>query len=318
MRVGHLVAIGLVVVVATGGALWGTRVVSRDPGQPPLGLFVRGTYGRDSTCAAPVAGADRDNGCAVGTGVDHMPTAGFNTVQADPVPSTLVALGARGLRALVWLGGWDKRACTWEIPDDRLPAVIDPIRGSPVTLAYYLADEPHLSTCRDAPDAFRARTQLVHRLDPGSRTFTLIQDWDEGPVDYSRWKGAVDVLGFDAYPCSFANGADLSARHKVRRACDFGGITVADIDRIERAGITGYLGVLQDFQDCYYELPTATELRQQMDAWQAHARHMAGYLVFSWNWDGERCTYGSLGVKLDDVPGNVSELAYENAHYFRP
>jgi hypothetical protein len=281
---------------------------------PSLPFFVRGSYGRDSTCQPP--GTASDNGCAVGTGVDRMRAAGFNTVQADATPAALAALAARGVKALVWIGQWNKQTCTWEIPDSRLPAVIAPIKSSPAVLAYYLADEPLLSNCPAAPAAFRARTRLVHSLDPGSRTFTLIQAYDHGPVDYSKWAGTVDVLGFDLYPCGFQNGLDFSARPKIRRACDFAGVLDANIKRIERAGIRSYLGVLQDFQDCYYELPTPNDLRTQITHWQRLAHHLAGYLVFSWNWMGERCTYGSLGVNLDDVPGNVPELAYENRHFF--
>jgi hypothetical protein len=252
----------------------------------------------------------------VGTGVDRMQAAGFNTVQADPTSAALAALAGKGLRAMVWLGGWNKQACTWGTPDAQLPAVIAALKRSPAILAYYLADEPLLSSCPGAPAAFRARTRLVHSIDPGGRTFTLLQAYDVGPVDYAKWIGAVDVLGFDLYPCSFENGLDFSARPKVRRPCDFSGVVDANIRRIEAAGVRNYLGVLQDFQDCYYELPTAQDLRTQITHWQRLAHHMAGYLVFSWNWVGERCTYGSLGVNLDDVPGNVAELAYENRHFF--
>ena len=52
----------------------------------------------------------------VGTGVDRMRAAGFNTVQADPTPAALAALAAKGLKAMVWLGGWIKQACTWLTP----------------------------------------------------------------------------------------------------------------------------------------------------------------------------------------------------------
>jgi hypothetical protein len=294
---------------------WGGKAGAEIHANPvPTGLFVRGAYGRDTGCQPP--GPDADNGCAAGTGVDHIRGAGFNTVQADPTPAALSALQARGLKAIVWLGGWDNRRCGWETSDDRLAQLVA-VTHSEALLAYYLADEPLLTSCPNAPADFRQRTELVHRLDPGSRTFTLIQDWDRGPVDYAKWKGSVDVLGFDVYPCSFENGGDVSARTKIRQPCDIAGVLDADIDRIERAGITGYLAVLQDFQDCYYELPTAADLRAQMREWQRRARHLAGYLVFSWNWTGERCAYGSLGVNLDDVPGNVAELAYENEHFFR-
>jgi hypothetical protein len=281
----------------------------------PTSWFMRGTYGRDTTCRPP--GYSDDNGCYFGTGVSKINGAGFNTVQAQPYPGALAALSDAGLKAVVWVGGWNKATCVWELSEAQLTATINSIKGSPAILMYYLADEPLLSTCPSAPTAFAARTALVHQLDPGSRTFTLIQDWDGGPVNYAAWTGAVDVLGFDLYPCSFQNGTDLAANPKTRRPCDFSNVIDANIKRIEAAGITGYIGVMQDFQDCYYELPTNHDLRTQMTHWEKLATHLAGYLIFSWNFTGNPCSYGSLGQQLDEVPGNVAELSYENAHFFQ-
>lgn len=284
------------------------------PAGSSLPLFMRGAYGRDTTCQPP--GYNDDNGCYFGTGVSNIKAAGFNTVQAQPYPGALAALNAEGLKAVVWLGGWKKASCVWDLSDSQLTTTVNSIKGSPAILLYYLADEPLLSSCPHAPAAFAARTALVHRLDPGSRTFTLIQDWDHGPVDYAAWKGAVDVLGFDLYPCSFGDGADPSAEPKTRRPCDFANVLDANVKRIEATGIMGYVGVMQDFQDCFYELPRNQDLRTQMTHWQMLASHLAGYLIFSWNFTGNPCTYGSVGQQLDGVPGNVAELGYENSHFF--
>lgn len=304
------------------GLLWTSACSTSQPGagtttavNSVLPMFVRGTFGRDSTCQAP--GFSDDNGCYFGTGVAHMRAAGFNAVQAEPYPGALNALAGTGLKAIVWLGGWNKPDCVWDMSDAQVTEAVNAIKGNPQILMYYLADEPLLSYCPHAPATFAARTRLIHQLDPQAKTFTLIQDWDHGPVDYAAWKGAVDVLGFDLYPCSFANGTNVSATPKSRKACDFANVLDVNIRRIEAAHIDGYIGVLQDFQDCYYEMPSIPDLRTQMTHWQNLATHMAGYLVFSWNFMGNACTYGSLGQQLDYVPGNVAELAYENAHYFR-
>src|SRR6202162_6099445 len=277
--------------------------------------FIRGTYGRDTTCQPP--GYSDDNGCYFGTGLSGMKRAGFNTVQAEPYPGALAALSSEGLKAVVWVGGWKKATCVWELSDSQLTATINSIKGNPAILMYYLADEPLLSSCPSAPAAFAARTALIHQLDPCSRTYTMISDRAGGPVNYAAWKGAVDILGFDLYPCSFKNGIDVSAKPKARQPCDFSNVTDANIRRIEAARITGYIGVMQDFQDCVYELPTNKELRTQMTHWQRLAGHMAGYLICSWNFTGNPCTYGSLGQQLHNVPGNVAELSYDNAHFFQ-
>jgi hypothetical protein len=277
--------------------------------------LIRGVFGRDTACQPP--GYSDDNGCYFGTGVSNIKGAGFNTVQAEPYPGALAALSNSGLKAIVWVGGWKKATCGWDLSDSQLAATINTIKGSPAILMYYLADEPLLSSCPSAPAAFAARTLLVHQLDPGSRTFTVVQDWDNGPVDYAAWKGAVDVLGFDLYPCSFQNGLDLAANPKTRKPCDFSNVIDGNLKRIEATGITGYIGLMQDFQDCFYELPTNRDLRTQITHWQNLATHLAGYLIFSWNFTGNPCAYGSLGQQLDNVPGNVAELSYENAHFFQ-
>ncbi len=251
-------------------------VATSSPTAAPTSWFMRGTYGRDTTCRPP--GYSDDNGCYFGTGVSKIYGAGFNTVQAQPYPGALAALSDAGLKAVVWVGGWNKATCVWELSDVQLTATINSIKGSPAILMYYLADEPLLSSCPSAPSAFAAR---------------------------------------NLYPCSFQNGTDLAANPKTRRPCDFSNVIDANIRRIEAAGITGYIGVMQDFQDCYYELPTNQDLRTQMTHWEKLATHLAGYLIFSWNFTGNPCSYGSLGQQLDEVPGNVAELSYENAHFFQ-
>ncbi|MDQ6899226.1 MAG: hypothetical protein M3072_06930 [Candidatus Dormibacteraeota bacterium] len=279
-----------------------------------LPIFVRGAYGRDSTCRT--ASTASDNGCAYGTGLDDIAAARFNTVQANAWPEALAPIAARGLKAIVWVGGWNKTRCAWDLSEVQLSERINSIKTSPAVLAYYLADEPSFSYCPNAPAAFARRTALVHRLHPGSKTFAVMPNWDRGPVDYLRWGNAVDVLGFDLYPCHFLNGADANARTKVRQPCDFAEVTDNGIRMIEQAGITGYIGVLQDFQDCFYELPSNEDLLTQAKHWQQLAFHMAGYLFFSWNFNASPCANASLGVNLDHAPGNVAALTQVNTHLF--
>src|SRR6266852_5164511 len=93
-------------------------------------------------------------------------------------------------------------------------------------------------------------------------------------------------LGFDVYPCKRSSAT-----------CDFGAIDAA-INAIEGAGITRYWAIVQDFQDCYYRLPTPQELRRQFDHWAKS--NMAGYFVFSWNYQpaDPKCV-----GKLGQLPG---------------
>jgi hypothetical protein len=248
--------------------------------------FVRGAYGKDSSPS----------------GFEVMAAQGFNTVMADPYRQSLDPLAARGLKGIVWLGAWyNAPTCGFERDDATVTSQVSAIAGDPAIEAYYLGDEPRVTECPQAPALFRRRSELVHRLDPNARTFTVIQAFENNVShDYSPWVGTVDVLGFDVYPCA-----------RTPSTCDFTAIDSA-IAEIRRAGITKYWAVLEDFQDCYYRLPTTAELRAQFDHWAKS--DMGGYLVFSWNYQSsdKTCT----GTSLDLYPENLAVLKYENAQTF--
>ena len=250
--------------------------------------FVRGAYGKDSSPS----------------GSETMAAYGFNAVMADPYKQSLDPLAARGLKGVVWLGAWlNAPTCGFERDDATMRSEVAPIAGDPAILAYYLGDEPRVTECPGAPGLFKQRSDLVHSLDPGSRTFTVIQAFENGIThDYKPWAGVVDILGFDVYPCV-----------KASSTCDFSTIDSAIAD-ISRAGITRYWAILGDFQDCYYRLPTPAELGSQFDHWARS--NMSGYLVFSWSYQSRdaACTGTSLDLHTD----NLAVLKAENARTFMP
>jgi hypothetical protein len=250
--------------------------------------FVRGVYGKDSSPS----------------GFDVMAAQGFNTVMADPYRPSLDPLAAKGLKGIAWLGAWyNTPTCGFERDDATIRSQVSAIAGDPAIEAYYLGDEPRVSECPLAPAMFKERSQLVHQLDPNARTFTVIQAFENNVThDYAPWAGTVDVLGFDVYPCARASSA-----------CDFSAIDSAITD-IRRAGITSYWAVLEDFQDCFYRLPTPAELRGQFDHWAKSG--MGGYLIFSWNYQSSNKS--CAGTSLDLYPENLAVLKYENAQPFPP
>lgn len=251
------------------------------------GGFVRGMYGKDSSQS----------------GFDLMAGAGFNTVMTSPYQQLLDPVAAKGLGGIVWLGNYlNAPTCKFERNDATITAQVKAVAKHRAILAYYLGDEPHVSECAQAPAMFQQRTELVHSLDPGSVTFTVIQQSEHGVVrNYAPWAGAVDVIGFDIYPCSKASSS----------SCNFGAIDAA-VAAIEGAGIMRYWAVIQDFQDCYYRLPTPQELRGQYDHWARS--NMSGYIVFSWNYQSadSKC----VGTNLENHPDNIAELKYENSRTF--
>jgi hypothetical protein len=268
--------------------------LTSSPARPPTVLaaggagIVRGAYGKDSSPS----------------GFDVMAAEGFNTVMTDPYRQSLDPLAARGLKGVVWLGAWyNTPTCGFERDDATITSQVSAIAGDPAIEAYYLGDEPRVTECPQAPAMFKKRSELVHRLDPQARTFTVIQAFENNVShDYSPWVGTVDVLGFDVYPCARASST-----------CDFSAIDSA-ITEIRRAGITHYWAVLEDFQDCFYRLPTPAELRGQFDHWAKS--DMAGYLVFSWNYQSSNKT--CAGTSLDLYPENLAVLKSENAQTFTP
>jgi acid phosphatase len=248
--------------------------------------YVRGVYGKDSSPS----------------GWDLIAASGFNTVMVNPYREELDPLPAKGLKGIVWLGAWLKAPkCAFESDDATIRSQLAAIAGNRAILAYYLGDEPRVSECPNAPTLFRQRSDLVHALDPGSTTFTVIQAYENGiSFDYAPWAGVVDVIGFDVYPC-----------HKSSSTCSF-----ADIDRaiaaIRKAGITRYWAIVQDFQDCYYRLPTPSEIGGQFDRWAGSG--MSGYLVFSWNY--RPADPSCIGTTLETQPDNIAKLRYENSRTF--
>ncbi len=247
-------------------------------GAPHRSGFVRGIYGADSSA----------------TGYDMMAAYGFNVVEVGPYRESLDEVQRRGLRAYVWMGGWSNDSCSWERDDGWVAGRARELAGHAALVFYYLGDEPAYSACPGGPAAYRQRTALIHRIDPGHDTFTVIQAWDEGASEsfpYQHWVGTVDVLGLDIYPCA----------RPYAPVCGWEDIDQA-IAKAARIPIPRYYAVIQAFQDSYYRLPTAGEIHEQFRRWRQS--QMEGYLVFNWN-------YG--GTSLESYPDRLAQLRVENA-----
>ncbi len=267
---------------------------AEQPSGPARAALVRGVYGHDSSYEPALPNT---------TGFAVMRRTGFGVVQAGPYREGLDALEAAGLRAMVWLGSYDNRTCAFERDAAWVRRQVSAIAGHPAIYAYYIGDEPLVGRCPHAPDDLRGRTSLVHQLDRQARTFTVIQAWDpvRNAVPYPLWagSGAVDIWGFDVYPCKRSPyRCDLEAIDQARAL-------------IEELGFSPYLAVLQDFQDCYYGLPTNADLHAQFARWRQS--RMAGYLVFSWDYVSAEPGCAQYAAQLERVPGNVQALACENA-----
>ncbi|HEX9364090.1 MAG TPA: hypothetical protein VGA47_09930, partial [Candidatus Dormibacteraeota bacterium] len=297
--------------------------------------FVRGAYGKDSSYN-PSTTNDQN----LKTGFAVMAATGFNAYQADPEAIEIdYQYQTYGLWGVVWVGDYDNDSCGWTMTDSELDYQVNKVRGHTGVLAYYIADEPLLSRCPNAPSQLRQRTEHIHSLDPNAKTFTVIQDYESPSLlpapcnavadqgrSYRCWAGtgAVDIFGFDVYPCHFTSvptaqnlasdgsyalpsiGYVTSPTH----LCDWSKIDT-DKAAIESLGFSPYWAVVQSFQDCYYHELSPSELATQFQHWQGGS--LSGYWYFSWNFKSSVSSFcQSLAVRLEDAPGVVTELRTEN------
>jgi hypothetical protein len=234
-------------------------------------LSVHGCYGTDSSP----------------TGFDHMVAAGCNVIERPAFTGDLDQL-PKDVKAMVWLGNYDNSSCSWQKSDDWIREHVGAIKGHPGIALYYLADVPHIWDCPNLPQQMKARSDLIHSIDPGPPTFALMEPRaDENP--YAPYVGTVDIIGADRYPCSYKDGCVMSLIDD----------TIALLDE---AHVPHYWISLQACADSFHRFPTPDELREEFRRWQASRTE--GILVFSWSWAGN---------SLDDHPDLVDVLKEENA-----
>lgn len=209
---------------------------------------IRGIYGHDNSS----------------TGFDRSAQLGFDLIDTDPAVQRIDALAARGLKGLVWLGGFSNKTCRFNASDAWIRTKVGAIAGNPGVGAFYIDDEPNAALCPNAPEAIRSRAALVHSIDPGPPTLMVTYHVDQ----LQAFAHATDVIGLDHFPCSIAHG------------CNFMTI-LNEADAADRLGIR-YWGVIQAHGDNYYRQPTPAELAEEFKYWSA--TRMQGYLVFAWRW----------------------------------
>lgn len=221
----------------------------------------------------------------------HDPvTADLGFTAVDVTPSQVQGLPA-DRRGLVWLGGYDRTTCTLATSDADLRQQFTTyhLASDPRVLGYFVADEPDTDhNCPQSVGQLRARTALVHSLDPHPQRFTLANVDD--PAEFAAFKSTVDVLATDPYPCRIGKPCDTNLIPK-------------RIASLRRAGVRRYVAIVQAFQGTGWRWPTARELQLMLDQW----RHSdwCGALVFSWTWQG---------ADLADHPELLAVLKTFNAH----
>ena len=205
-----------------------------------------------------------------GPGAAAVTSAGWNLIDVD-TRARADALPA-GARALVWVDDYDNSTCSWQLPDAALSRTITGMVGDAKIAGYFFSDEPDPAACPQAPAQHRARSSLIHSLDP--RKFTvMVMDSNSGQASLRQvplWKGAADYVGLNPYPCYRG------------KPCNYGWVA-AMIRAADNAGLD-YWGAVQAFADKDWRWPTPKEERRMLGQWAASRQ--TGYMTFAWTWQG--------------------------------
>jgi hypothetical protein len=188
---------------------------------------------------------------------------------ADDLPA-----GAKGL---VWEGDYDNSSCSWEVSDASLRADVTHAVGDPKVFGYFFSDEPNPYRCTSAPAQHRARSNLIHSIDPSKPTVIVLDSngfagraTRDALEQLPLWRGAADYVGLDPYPCYQGSTCDFTWIDKTIHAANAAGLN--------------YWGVVQAFNDSSWRWPTPGELTHMIRQWAAS--NETGYMTFAWTWAG--------------------------------
>jgi len=260
-RFGVATAIALCGLVAGSGAgpVRADLRVSAERARTPPPRF-RYIYNSDSAAAAAAAAANGWNLIDVGS-----------KAAADVLP--------RGTRGLVWVGDYDNSSCSWEISDSTVTSEVQRMVGDPKIFGYFISDEPNPYACPNAPAHHKARSDLIHSIDPTKPTVIVLDSngftsmGSQDAIDQiPLWKGTASYIGLDPYVC-----------YSWSSTCDYARID-ANIAAANRAHIR-YWGVVQAFDDGSWRWPTAAEARRMLRQWSRSRE--SGYMTFAWRWAGQ-------------------------------
>lgn len=189
--------------------------------------------------------------------------------------STADALPA-GTKGLMWLGDYNNQTCAWEMSGADVTTEVTSAIGDLKVAGYFFSDEPDPTACATAVADHKARSALIHSLDPNKFT-VMVADMNSGDASLAQiplWKGAADYIGLDPYPCRPDEACKYSWIRKVIAAAD-------------RAGLS-YWGVAQAFNDSSWRWPTPAEEGRMLTQWALSKQR--DYMTFAWTWQGNGLT----------------------------
>jgi len=182
-----------------------------------------------------------------------------------------------GTRGLVWVGDYAKPPdCSWEMSVADLTTEVTDAIGDPKVAGYFFSDEPDPDACPTAVADHKARSALIHSLDPSKFT-VMVADMNSDQASLDQiplWKDAADYIGLDPYPC------------RPNEPCTFSWIRQV-IAAANAAGLR-YWGVAQAFNDDNWRWPRPWEESRMLALWAAS--NQRGYMTFAWTWQNNDLT----------------------------
>jgi hypothetical protein len=170
---------------------------------------------------------------------------------------------AAGLKAALWLGGFDYNACSWNWSESTLRTRLAEVQGHPAIHSYFIDDEPH-NVCPGMRQELERRVQIVEEYDPGALTFIA----ENRPEAYEPLANVTDALAVVAYPASHDDGVVLS---KID----------AKVTAARAAGWQRLWGMPQTAADEWYRMVSAPELEAIYARW--HMLGVEAFLGFVWD-----------------------------------
>jgi hypothetical protein len=253
------------------------RYGAREGTQPPVLVLIYDVAPSPSptTSASPLEPVPYRYMYNSGSDQTGVAAGGWNLLDTGASKSEVDALPS-GTKALVWVGDYDNSTCAWQVTNPALTSQVTAMAGDPKVAGYFFSDEPDPNACPDAPAQHKARSNLLHSLDPGKFTVVVL-DSNSGQTSLDQiplWVDTADYAGLDPYPC-YQN-----------EACDYSWID-ENIAAADAAGLT-YWGVVQAFNDGTWRWPTSDEESHMLAQWASSAQK--GYMTFAWTWAGSSLT----------------------------
>jgi hypothetical protein len=223
--------------------------------------------------------ADYPHGLMASGSADYAQIAalGYDFVTVSAYRDRLDRAHAAGLKAALWLGGFNYDTCLWNWPETKLRTRLAEVQGHPAIHAYFIDDEPH-NVCPNMRGELARRVQIVEEYDPDALTFIA----ENRPEAYEPLANVTDALSVVAYPASAEEGLVLS---KID----------TKVDAARAAGWQHIWGMPQTAADDWYRMASPLELAAIYARW--HAVGAEAFVGFCWDEHG-RADFLSLHPEL--------------------